>query len=69
MSLLASLLTSSSTLSVFDRAVEVTQNNVANATTPGYVTERLTLNPLPFDPALGLPGGLGAGDVQSARLA
>lgn len=67
MSLLASLLTSSSTLSVFDRAVEVTQNNVANATTPGYVTQRLTLNPLPFDPALGLPGGLSAGDVQSAR--
>jgi flagellar hook-associated protein 1 FlgK len=67
MSLLASLLTSSSTLSVFDRSVEVTQNNVTNATTPGYVTQRLTLDALPFDPGLFLPGGLRAGDVQSAR--
>ena len=67
MSLLASLLTSSSTLSVFDRSVEVTQNNVTNATTPGYVTQRLTLDALPFDPGLDLPGGVRAGDVQSAR--
>lgn len=67
MSLLASLTNSSSTLNAFERAITVTQNNVSNASTPGFVTERLDLNAMPFDPAGGLTGGVAAGDVQSSR--
>jgi flagellar hook-associated protein 1 FlgK len=67
MSLLASLLSSSSALSVFDRAVSVSQNNVTNATTPGYASQRLGLEALAIDPSQGLLGGLRAGDLESAR--
>jgi len=67
MSLLASLTNSSSALNAFDRAVIVTQNNVANASTPGYAAQRLIMNALPFDPAAGVDGGVQAGDVQSSR--
>jgi flagellar hook-associated protein 1 len=67
MSLLASLTNSSSTLSAFERAITVTQNNVSNASTPGYASQRLDLNAMPFDPVAGLIGGVIAGDVQSSR--
>jgi flagellar hook-associated protein 1 FlgK len=67
MSLLASLTNSSSTLTAFERAIEVTQNNVSNASTPNYATQRLDLNAMPFDPLAGLIGGVSAGDVQSLR--
>jgi flagellar hook-associated protein 1 FlgK len=67
MSLLASLLTSAGALSVYDRAVAVAQNNVANASTPGYASQSLSLNALPFDPGAGLLGGLRAGSVESSR--
>lgn len=67
MSLLSSLLSSSGALSVYDRAVTVVQNNVANASTPGYASQSLTLNALPFDPGAGLLGGLCAGDLESSR--
>lgn len=45
----------------------VVQNNVANASTPGYVTQTPTLNAQPFDPADNLWGGVQAGAVQSSR--
>jgi flagellar hook-associated protein 1 FlgK len=67
MSLLASLGNSSNALSAFERAITVTQNNVSNASTPGFASQRLDLNAMPFDPAAGLSGGVIAGDVQSSR--
>ena len=67
MSLLASLTNSSSTLRAFELAITVTQNNVSNASTPGYASQRLGLNAMPFDPLAGLTGGVMAGDVQSSR--
>ena len=33
--------------------LQVTQNNVANASTPGFVKHRQTLLAMPFDPAGG----------------
>jgi len=67
MSLLASLSNTSNTLNAFERAITVAQNNVSNASTPGYASQRLDLNAMPFDPAAGLTGGVVAGDVQSSR--
>src|SRR5579885_2766394 len=65
--LFASLNVASSALNVFDQALEVTSNNVTNASTPGYARQRASFEALPFDPAQGNVGGVTAGEVQSAR--
>ena len=65
--LLASLRSSAAALEAYDRVLQVTQNNVANASTPGYAKQRLPLQALPFNPELGTPGGVGAGRLESAR--
>ncbi len=65
--LFGSIISTASALRAFDRVLAVTQNNVANASTPGYVRQEQTLESLPFDPSIGLSGGVRAGEVQSAR--
>src|SRR5438270_7637781 len=65
--LLNSLLSSANALSAYDQVLQVTQNNVANASTPGFVKHRQTLLSMPFEPASGLNGGVRAGEVESAR--
>src|SRR5579872_2752198 len=67
MSLLSSLSSSSDALSAFDRAIAITQNNVTNASTPGYATQRAILDAQPFDLPAGLSGGVSAGVPQSTR--
>ncbi len=66
-SFFAAIGTAGNALDVLQRAIGVVQNNVANASTPGYVTQTLQLNSNPFDPANGQWGGVSAGDLQSAR--
>jgi flagellar hook-associated protein 1 FlgK len=65
--LLSSLRSTAGALRVFERALTVTQNNVSNASTPGYAVQRLSLQAADFEPSLGLLGGVRAGEVQSAR--
>ena len=65
--LLATLTSSAGTLQAYGRVLETTQNNVANASTPGYAKQRLQMYSLPFDPEGGLTGGVAAGNVVSAR--
>src|SRR3954447_8412093 len=67
--ILSSLLSSAGALRAYDQVLQVTQNNVANASTPGYVKHRQGLLAMPFDLAGGLSGGVRAGEVQSARSA
>jgi flagellar hook-associated protein 1 len=62
-----SLANSAGALSAFSQALSVTQNNVANASTPGYVKQSQTLSALPFDPSSGASGGVKAGAITSAR--
>ncbi len=45
----------------------VVQNNVANASTPGYVSQALTLTPAQFSPSSDLWGGVEASGTQSSR--
>ncbi len=66
-SILSSLLMSAGAMSTFDRALQVTQNNVANASTPGYAAQTQTFIAMPFDPQSGASGGVIPGEVQSAR--
>lgn len=52
--LLASLQTSSTALDLFSRALGVDQNNIANASTPGYAAQRAIIQPIE-------PSGVGGG--------
>ena len=65
--LLTSLLNNAGALKVFEQAMTVTENNVTNAHTPGYVRQSMSFEAAPFDLTVGLPGGVFAGPVQSAR--
>ncbi len=65
--LLSSLLNSANALNVYNQGLTVTENNVLNANTPGYATQSATFQALPFDPSVGLPGGVASGPVQSSR--
>ncbi|MGA3024970.1 MAG: flagellar hook-associated protein FlgK [Bryobacteraceae bacterium] len=65
--LLSSLNLASNAMDVIEQAVGVVQNNVTNASTPGYVLQTPTMVASPFDPQTGVTGGVQFGPVQSAR--
>ncbi len=66
-SLFTALSTTANSMDVLEQAIGVVQNNVTNATTPGYVTQTLQLASRPFDPSGNLWGGVEATGTQSAR--
>src|SRR5437016_8625380 len=65
--LLATLVTTASALDTYSQALETAQNNVANASTPGYAKQSMELYALPFDPHSGSTGGVRAGMLVSSR--
>ena len=67
MSLFSALRASADAMSVFEKQLTISSNNVGNASTPGYVRQSLSLQALPVDPVGGLAGGVAAGPVQDAR--
>lgn len=67
--LFTSLLNTANALGVYSRALETTENNVVNASTPGYARQVQVLEALPFDVSVGRPGGVAAGPVVSTRSA
>lgn len=67
MGLFGTLVSSTGALRVFQKALEVAQNNVSNMSTPGFAKQRLLLEAMPFDPGLGLPGGVFSPGVDSYR--
>ncbi|MCL4403066.1 MAG: flagellar hook-associated protein FlgK [Acidobacteria bacterium] len=67
MSLFSSLRSSAGALQVFERSLDVIQNNVSNASTPGYARQIQDVVSLPFDPAAGLSGGIRPLDLTSTR--
>jgi flagellar hook-associated protein 1 len=66
-SLTSSLITAGNAMDAMEQAMGVIQNNVVNASTPGYVTQTPTLNALPFNPSKNTWGGVEAGTVVSSR--
>jgi len=66
-SLLSTLLVSAGALDAYTRSLDVVQNNVSNANTPGYAAQTQSLVPEGFDPTTGLSGGVQAGQVVSSR--
>ena len=67
MGLFNSLLSTANTLNAFERSLLTVQNNVANASTPGFAKQRQDLSALRFDPDVGIAGGVQAGKVVSFR--
>jgi flagellar hook-associated protein 1 len=65
--LLASLSTSGNALNIFQQALDVVQNNVSNASTPGYAKQQINLTAMPFDVAGGLAGGVAARGLSNSR--
>ncbi len=65
--ILSSLISAAGALDAFTQALDVTQNNVANAQTPGYANQTQLLTAMQFDPAEGSTGGVRAGEVVSSR--
>lgn len=66
-SLLASLASSGRALDVFQRALSVIQDNIDNASTPGYATQDASLTALPLDITGGLVGGVATRSLVSSR--
>lgn len=63
--LFGALDSSLSALQAFQNALDVTQNNVSNASTPGYSSQIATFEAQSFNPLNGLDGGVNAGPTQS----
>jgi flagellar hook-associated protein 1 FlgK len=61
------VLGASSALQAFQYALTATQNNIDNASTPGYANQAVALQADPFDPALGLTGGVSQGPLVDSR--
>lgn len=61
------LLNSAQAQRTFSRAISVVQTNVSNVSTPGYATQNSEFLNQPFNPDVGLPGGVGFGQLQDTR--
>ncbi|MBZ5725987.1 MAG: flagellar hook-associated protein FlgK [Acidobacteriia bacterium] len=65
--LLSSLITSAGALQAYSQVLDVTQNNVTNASTPGYARQSQEIVAMPFDPATGATGGITTSQMVSSR--
>jgi len=65
--MMTALLNTANSMRAVEQALTVTENNVVNASTPGYAKQTATFVAQPFDLTVGLPGGVAAGPVQSSR--
>lgn len=65
--LLAAIGSSAGALDVLQQALGVIQNNVSNASTPGYAAQRLGIAARPLDVAAGAAGGIASQGLISSR--
>ena len=65
--LFSAITASGNAFAAFQNALTVSQNNVANAQTPGYAEQTIALQAQPFDISNGLSGGVSGSLVESAR--
>jgi flagellar hook-associated protein 1 FlgK len=66
-SLNAALSTAAGSLDVLEQAIGTVQNNVSNASTPGYVTQTVDLTARRFDSTGDLAGGVESNGIDSSR--
>ncbi|MBL8173770.1 MAG: flagellar hook-associated protein FlgK [Bryobacterales bacterium] len=65
--LFSALITTTGAMRANDRVLMTIQNNVSNASTPGYARRQLSLYPRHFDVRLGLAGGVATGELINYR--
>jgi flagellar hook-associated protein 1 FlgK len=65
--LTATLISAANALQVYEGALDITENNVSNANTPGYANQVPTLVAQPFNVLTGSAGGVALGITQSTR--
>jgi flagellar hook-associated protein 1 FlgK len=65
--LTTSFINAAGALDVYTSALQVTENNVVNANTPGYAKQSVSLEAMPFDLVTGMPGGVALGPTQNSR--
>jgi flagellar hook-associated protein 1 len=65
--LLGTLISSACSLDAYSQGMAVTENNVANASTPGYAKQNLPLEAMPMELDSGLSGGVTVGQLESTR--
>ena len=65
--ILTSILATSASMRAFGQGLNVTQTNVTNASTPGYVKQTQVFESDTFELSRGLPGGVKAGKLLSSR--
>ena len=65
--ILAAMNASAGTLNTLERELTVTENNVSNASTPGYAAQVSLVTALPFDTVDGPVGGVTFSGTQSLR--
>jgi flagellar hook-associated protein 1 len=66
-SLFSTLRASSGTLQAYERALEITQNNIGNASTPNYAAQQVQFDSFAFQPDAGLAGGIVTARTKSTR--
>jgi flagellar hook-associated protein 1 len=66
-SLFSTLRVSAGTLQSFERALEITQNNIGNASTPDYAAQQVQFDSFAFQPETGLGGGNVTATAKSTR--
>lgn len=66
-SLFAALTTAANSMDTLEQAMGVVQNNVTNASTPGYASQSLNLEARLFNPGGNLWGGLTSAGLQDSR--
>jgi len=64
--LFTTLQTSANSLAVVSQGLQLTEDNVANASTPGYSRQSLQVESQPLDITAGLPGGVLSAGTQSS---
>jgi flagellar hook-associated protein 1 len=65
--ILTSLTSAANSMGVYEKSMEVVQNDTTNSTSPGYVAQTLVLNAQPFSLDGGAAGGVSAGALLSSR--
>jgi flagellar hook-associated protein 1 FlgK len=65
--LFAAISTAANSMAAFEKALSVTGNNVANASTPGYARQQIAFSARRMDLEQGLPGGVSAAGLLSSR--
>ena len=58
MSLTAGLASAADTMNAIQQAIDAVQNNIVNASTPGYAAQRINFSAQRFDPSQGQVGGV-----------